>query len=182
MLIWIRNWTSTLTWSYDKLSAPGNCLSTRLYDRRRLPTMVLYGLPNKNQNFLVISLIVWLCFVYFACLCVFCAVAPVVSTALHSLALVCLHLLHGTLFPWGKIKDLKVNNKFWHYFLLCNFCLLVWLVFDLCSACKLWLWCCKGCVPVRSVKTGVAATHRAALDRIGARAPTQAITAAQQAR
>ena len=43
---------------------------------------------------------------------VFCAVVPVISTALHSLALVCLHLLQGTLFPWGKIKDLKVNNKF----------------------------------------------------------------------
>ena len=97
----------------------------RLYDCRRLPTMVLYGLPNKNKNFLLIYLIVWLCFVCFACLCVFCAVAPIVSTALHSLTLVCLHLLHGTLFPWGKIKDLKVNNKFWNYFLLCNFCLLV---------------------------------------------------------
>ena len=144
--------------------------------------MVLYCLPNKNTNLLVIYLIVWICFVCFACLYVFCAVAPVVSTALHSLALVCLHLLHGNLFPRGKIKDLKVTHKFWHYFLLCNFCLLVCIVFDLCSACKLWLWCCKGCMPVRSVKMGVVATHRAALDRIGAHAPTQAITAAQQAR
>ena len=144
--------------------------------------MVLYRLTNKNKIFLNFLCFFGFVFVCFACLCVFCAVAPVVSTALHSLALVCLHLLHGTLFPWGKITDLKVNNKFLHYFLLCNFCLLVLLVFDLCSACKLWLWCCKGCVPVRSVKTGVAATHRAALDRIGARAPTQAITSAQKAR
>ena len=35
---------------------------------------------------------------------------------------------------------------------------------------------------MQSVKMGVAATHHAALERIGARAPTQAITAAQQAR
>ena len=43
--------------------------------------------------------------------------APVISTALHSLTLVYLYLLHGTLFPWGKIKDIKLNNIFKH-----NFC------------------------------------------------------------
>ena len=53
--------------------------------------------------------------------------------------------------------------------------------FFLCYAYKLWLWCCKGCVPVRSVKTGVAATYHAALERIGTRAPAQAISAAQKA-
>ena len=87
--------------------------------------MVLCHLPNKNKTFLVISLLFWLCFVSFACLYVFSAVVTVVSTALHSLALVCLHLLHGTLFPWGEIKKIKAKKKFWHYFFVVEFCLLV---------------------------------------------------------
>ena len=62
-----------------------------------------------------------------------------------------------------------------------EFCLLVRLVFDLCYACKLWLWCCKGSVPVRSVKMGVAATNRTVIERISTCAPAQAIPAAQQA-
>ena len=62
-----------------------------------------------------------------------------------------------------------------------EFCLPVWIVFNLFSACKLWLWCCKGCVPMWSVKMGVVTTHFAALKRIGACAPTQAITPAQKA-
>ena len=37
-------------------------------------------------------------------------------------------------------------------------------------------------MPVRSVKMGVAATYHTALERIGARAPAQAIPAAQKAR
>ena len=49
--------------------------------------------------------------------------------------------------------------------------------FDLRYACKLWLWCCKGCMPVRFVKMGVVATRHAELERIGACALAQAIPA-----
>ena len=63
----------------------------------------------------------FLAFFSFACLCVFHAVVPVTSTALHSLTLVCLYFLHGTIFPWVKIKDIKVNKIFKHFFLLWNF-------------------------------------------------------------
>ena len=101
--------------------------------------MILYRLPNKNKTYLVISLLLWFCFISFACLCVFGAVVTVVSTALHSLALVCLNLLHGTLFPWGKIKEIKVDKKFWHYFLLWNFA--CW--FDFCLICLMLASC--GC-------------------------------------
>ena len=140
--------------------------------------VILYHLPNKNKSFLVISLLIWLCFISLACLYVFGAVVTVVSTALHSLTLVCQHLLHATLFPWGEIREIKVNKKFWNYFLLCSFSCWFDLIFDLCYACKLWLWCCKGCVPVQSVKMGVAATHRTVLEITGTCAPAQAIPTA----
>ena len=48
-------------------------------------------------------------------------------------------LLHGTFFPWGKIKEIKVNKTFWHYFLLWNFA--CW--FDLFLICVLLASC--GC-------------------------------------
>ena len=66
------------------------------------------------------------------------------------------------------------------YFVM-EFFMLVWFVFVLCNACKLSLWCCKGCMPVQYVKAGLAATHSAVLESIGICAPTQAIPATQQA-
>ena len=65
-----------------------------------------YPKKNNSCNFLDYLALFSLLLISFS---VFGAVVTVVSTALHSPNLVCLHLLHGTLFPWGEIKEIEVN-------------------------------------------------------------------------
>ena len=79
--------------------------------------MLLYGSPNKNKIFFVISLIICLCFLSFACFSVFWAVVTVVSTVKCSNALSLPAFAAWHSFPMGEINEIKINKKFKY-----NFC------------------------------------------------------------
>ena len=97
------------------------------------------------------------------------------SPVLLSNTLVCMYLLYSTLFPWGEINRIPLYKKFLAYSFCCRVLPAGLTFFVLCYACKLWLWYCKGCMPMQSMNISVAATYHAAHKTTGACAPTKEI-------